>query len=229
MTDPSAQLLLFSVTMPTYVLLLAAKITQPQPIDVGFTQVLLALVFLAFVADQQQWDFQQAKKEYQRTARVPRTFKRGSRDDLDRGFLVSGLWKWSRHPNFAAEQSFWVVLYFWSCWTSQTYFNWTGVGALGYLALFQASTWFTELITAKKYREYNEYQKRVGKFLPNLIARQPGDFSDTKATGSKRKPRPRWPGVGSGLFGQGAAPQPTRVLDAVNKKIYPLRCQGNFE
>jgi hypothetical protein len=55
------------------------------------------------------------------------------------------------------------------------------VGAASYLILFQASTWFTELITARKYPEYKEYQQRVGKFLPKLSTDLPGDFSDQKA------------------------------------------------
>jgi hypothetical protein len=55
------------------------------------------------------------------------------------------------------------------------------LGAMSYLILFQASTWFTELITAKKYGDYKEYQKRVGKFLPKLVSDLPGDFSDQKA------------------------------------------------
>lgn len=50
-----AQVLLFSVTMPTYVLLLAAPITTAQVPDIIFTQVLIGCVFLAFNADQQQW------------------------------------------------------------------------------------------------------------------------------------------------------------------------------
>jgi hypothetical protein len=59
-------------------------------------------------------------------------------------------------------------------------YNWTFLGALSYLFLFQASTWFTELITAKKYTDYKEYQQRVGKFLPKLTSDLPGDFSDQK-------------------------------------------------
>jgi len=52
---------------------------------------------------------------------------------------------------------------------------------MAYLMLFQASTWFTELITARKYPEYKEYQQRVGKFLPKFGTDLPGDFSDQKA------------------------------------------------
>jgi steroid 5-alpha reductase family enzyme len=87
----------------------------------------------------------------------------------------------SRHPNFAAEQAIWVTLYQWACFTTGTIYNWTAIGAFSYLILFQASTWFTELITAEKYQDYKEYQARVGKFLPKLFSSLPGDFSDQKA------------------------------------------------
>ena len=49
---------------------------------------------------------------------------------------------------------------------------------IAYMCLFQASTWFTELISAKKYPEYQEYQRRVGKFYPNIVSGLPGNFSD---------------------------------------------------
>jgi steroid 5-alpha reductase family enzyme len=74
-----------------------------------------------------------------------------------------------------------VGLYQWSCFVTDSLYNWTGVGAIGYLCLFQASTWFTEKITAGKYPEYKEYQQRVGKFLPKLSSDLPGDFSDRKS------------------------------------------------
>jgi hypothetical protein len=130
-------------------------------------------------------DFQNAKKLYQKTAKVPHKFEQ---DDLDRGFIVTGLWSWSRHPNFAAEQTIWVVLYQWGCWTSEVLYNWTFLGAMSYLILFQGSTWFTELITAGKYEDYKEYQQRVGKYIPKLISDLPGDFSDRKAKPKVEKP-----------------------------------------
>jgi steroid 5-alpha reductase family enzyme len=179
-------------------MLLAARLGETMSTaDVVFARALMGLVLLEVFADQQQWsksspqkinipiaddlrfaDFQEAKRIYQKTAKVPHKFEQ---DDLDRGFVVTGLWSWSRHPNFAAEQSIWVVLYQWGCWTSQVLYNWTFLGAMLYLILFQASTWFTELITAEKYEDYKEYQRRVGKFLPKLVSDLPGDFSDQKA------------------------------------------------
>jgi hypothetical protein len=54
------------------------------------------------------------------------------------------------------------------------------VGAVSYLLLFQGSTWFTELITARKYPDYQEYQQRVGKFMPRFNSSLPADFSEQR-------------------------------------------------
>ncbi|KAK4981520.1 hypothetical protein LTR66_009919 [Elasticomyces elasticus] len=179
--------LLFSITTPTYILLLsslptvangpissAAKtaqslVTEP-PSNIGiadtiFPLILVCLVGLSFVADNQQWSFQSAKSRYKDTAKPQPGY---SSAELDRGFNTTGLFAYSRHPNFAAEQSIWVVLYQWACYTTFTYYNWTFLGAMSYLILFQASTWFTESITSRKYNDYALYQQRVGKFLPKL-------------------------------------------------------------
>ena len=129
-------------------------------------------------------DYQNAKKEYQQTAKVPSSY---DQEDLDRGFNTVGIWAYSRHPNFAAEQAVWITLYAWSCWVTQTYYSWTAIGPILYLILFQASTWFTELLSARKYHDYQEYQRRVGKFLPKLLGGLPGDFSDRKGTKSSEK------------------------------------------
>lgn len=134
-------------------------------LDMTIARLLLALVILTYFADQQQWNYQNAKKEYQRTAKVPAGWTRAQ---MDRGFVTTGLWKYSRHPNFAAEQSLWVILYQWSCFQSDTMYNWTCCGAIAYLLVFQGSTPLTERISSGKYPEYSLYQKRVGKFLPKL-------------------------------------------------------------
>ena len=43
-------------------------------------------------ADQQQWRFQNAKRERPREHAI--------------GFVTTGLWRFSRHPNYAAEQAY---------------------------------------------------------------------------------------------------------------------------
>jgi len=61
---------------------------------------------------------------------------------------------------------------------TDTYYNWSGIGAICYLILFQGSTWFTELLSSDKYPEYKEYRKKVGMFVPGLISMTSGGFGD---------------------------------------------------
>ncbi|EFQ97454.1 hypothetical protein MGYG_00495 [Nannizzia gypsea CBS 118893] len=165
-------ILLFLITVPTYIFVLIGTLRDAPSFgvpDLIFSRFLLFLVLIEHFADQQQWKFQQAKKQYQKTARMPAEYKDiFTSDDLDRGFVVSGLWAWCRHPNFVAEQAFWVTLYTWSAYRVESYFNWSGVGALCLVLLFQASTNLTESITASKYPDYKQYQARVGKFIPRF-------------------------------------------------------------
>lgn len=128
--------------------------------------------------------YQEAKKKYQATAKIPADSK-FTQEDLDRGFNVSGLWSWSRHPNFIAEQLVWVTLYQWGCYATEVYINWTFAGVLGYLAVFQGSTWLTELLTARKYPEYEEYQRLVGRFFPKIWPS--GNMVDTVAQKTNAK------------------------------------------
>lgn len=153
---------------------------------------MMFFVVIEFVADQQQWNFHNAKAEYLKTAKVPADYKY-TREQLDRGFNHTGLWAWSRHPNFMAEQAFWVCLYQWACLEANVLVNWTAAGAFGYLILFQASTWLTELITAGKYPEYKVYQNRVGKFLPKA-----GTTSMAKPQNAKEKEKVKKAKAGKG-------------------------------
>lgn len=159
--------LLFSLAAPAYPILLS---TQFQPgltvTDIAFLIFQVVLVTTEWFADQQQWDFQNAKREYQASSKVAPGF---AEEDLKRGFITSGLWAWSRHPNFAVEQSIWLTLGVWSIVTAEVPYAWTLVPGFSLVLLFQGSTWLTELITAGKYSEYKEYQKQVGMFAPNLL------------------------------------------------------------
>lgn len=110
--------------------------------------------------------FQAAKHKYLDDAKLPHGF---NQVDLDRGFLTSGLWAYSRHPNFAAEQLIWLVLHQWSCYSSSILHNWAGIGAGSLILLFQGSTMLTEAISSGKYPEYRNYQNAVGRFLPTSL------------------------------------------------------------
>lgn len=161
-------MLLWSVTTPTYILLLATRVMGPQltNVDRFFALAIFGIIAIEYVADEQQWRYQGAKYSYRENAKVPSGHTQRA---LDLGFNTEGLWKYSRHPNFACEQAVWFSFYQWACADTLVPYNWTVVGAISYLALFQGSTWLTEKITADKYSEYVSYQERVGKFVPSLF------------------------------------------------------------
>ena len=137
-----------------------------------------------------QPDYHAAKKTYQETAKVPPGWEQR---ELERGFNTRGLFRFSRHPNFAGEQAVWVTLYQWGCFETNTLLNWTFVGAISYLLLFQGSTWLTESITSKKYPEYKAYKEYVGQFVPRITGPSWDDYvngtakSDIKLDTKKSK------------------------------------------
>jgi steroid 5-alpha reductase family enzyme len=120
------------------------------------------------VADQQQWEFQ-TEKHRRRAAGEPLD------GDYALGFRTSGLFGLARHPNFAAEQAIWCALYLFSVAATGRWVNWSAIGALLLLLLFQGSSDFTEKISMGKYPAYEDYRRRVPRFLPNLRrVRPPG-------------------------------------------------------
>jgi steroid 5-alpha reductase family enzyme len=86
------------------------------------------------------------------------------------GFVSKGLWAKVRHPNYAAEQSIWVVFYLMGVIATGEWLNWTIAGPILLMILFKGSADFSEEISASKYPMYKEYQKKVGRFIPKFKA-----------------------------------------------------------
>lgn len=152
----NALILLF--TLPTIVAL------QHVDVPLGiFDYTVAGLMFLFIVyemlADIQHMKFQTAKWAKKNAGET-------LTGDYKKGFLVKGLWAHSRHPNYFAEQSIWICFYFFSVAASGEWLNWSAAGALLLVVLFQGSSNFSEEISAAKYPEYAEYQKRVPRFIP---------------------------------------------------------------
>lgn len=122
---------------------------------------IIALVVIEYIADQQQYDYQTEK--YRR-----KDNNEPLEGNYKKGFVDTGLWGLSRHPNYAAEQAIWVVFYFFSVIATGNWINWSIVGCLLLVLLFKGSSDFSEEISAEKYPEYKEYQNRVARFIPFL-------------------------------------------------------------
>ena len=107
------------------------------------------------VADQQQWNFQENKKKIIASGAVP-----------EKRFLTTGLFKYSRHPNYFFEISQWWVLYLIGCNSIGLLFQRTIVGAVLLTLLFVGSTRFTEKLSLEKYPEYADYQATTSAVIP---------------------------------------------------------------
>jgi len=127
--------------------------------DYILATLLVLLIVMETVADQQQWNYHKEKRKLQSEGgEIPEKYRKG--------FVHSGLWSLMRHPNYAAEQAIWIVFYFFSVAATGLWLNWSIMGAILLVLLFWGSSSFSESISAGKYTEYKDYQKRVPRFLP---------------------------------------------------------------
>ena len=139
--------ILLLICLPAY-----TALTHRTPF--GFWDVVVAVLFLAFlvgetVADQQQWTFQRRKRAGGETVR----------------FVQGGLFRYSRHPNFFFEQAQWWAIAAFGVSASGS-LQWTVLGAILLTLLFIGSTRFTESISRSRYPEYADYQRRTSMLVP---------------------------------------------------------------
>ncbi|MGV9709930.1 DUF1295 domain-containing protein [Gordonia sp. NPDC003424] len=150
--------LLVLITLPAY-------LAKQHPVSLTLWDLVFAVLFVMFLigetlADQEQWNFHQAKAR--------------AECRLDPGFVTAGLFRYSRHPNFFCEQAQWWMIYCIGATAAVTsglgFFggalNATIVGAVLLSVLFIGSTKFTESITASKYPAYAEYQRSTSMLIP---------------------------------------------------------------
>ncbi len=148
---------------------------QNQGHPLGILDWVLAFLFLLFLvgeatADQQQWVFHKEKAKIVAGGGVP-----------TQRFLTTGLWRFSRHPNFFFEQAQWWVVFLFGALAAGSLLQWTVLGAVLLLAIFIGSTNFTESITKSKYPEYAEYQATTSAVVPWIPKRSQKGASTAKA------------------------------------------------
>jgi steroid 5-alpha reductase family enzyme len=146
-------LLLWLITLPAWT-------AYRNPTPVNALDLLAALLFLGLLAgettaDQQQWNFHRRKSE-RASAGLP----------VDPPFLTTGLFRYSRHPNFFFEQAQWWVVFLFGAIAAGSVLQWTVVGAVLLSVLFVGSTVFTESISGAKYPQYADYQARTSAIVP---------------------------------------------------------------
>jgi steroid 5-alpha reductase family enzyme len=129
--------------------LFSALVDPQRPfgaLDVLAAVISLGAVLIEGVADNQLRAFRQAKR-------------------ADGDICNVGLWKYSRHPNYFGELSFWVGLFVFGLAAGAPV--WTGVGALTMVGLFAgASIPMAEKRSLKRRPHYAEHQRKVSMLIP---------------------------------------------------------------
>jgi steroid 5-alpha reductase family enzyme len=124
--------ILLAITLPAWVAM-RNRTTPLNAIDLVATATFVVLLVGETIADEQQWRFQ--KEKAGRKARGER---------IENEFLTTGLFRYSRHPNFFCEQAMWFAFYVFSVAAGAGWLNPVIGGAVVLTALFQGSTNFTE-------------------------------------------------------------------------------------
>lgn len=153
--------MVYGMTTPFYVALRA-----PAPVawlDYLAFAIVIGGTTIELVADTQQHRFRRTRDEKQRA--FPELFT-GTPPKEPR-FLTTGLWKYSRHPNYFGEASVWWGFYLFGVAATGQWVHWSLVGPLTVTGLFLGgSIRITEENELKRKPEYAEYQKRVSRLIP---------------------------------------------------------------
>lgn len=153
---PYQNVLLLLISLPAYV----AWQHQDMPfgaVDAAIAAVCLLALIGETVADQQQWRFHQHKAALAATGAV-----------ANPPFLTTGLFRFSRHPNFFCEQTQWWCMYAFAVSASGQWLQLGLPGPVLLTLLFHGSAAFTESLSLKKYPSYAEYQRTTSRQLPWL-------------------------------------------------------------
>lgn len=159
--------LIFLFTLPALTGLYESAPTSIQLWDWVIAGAILVAIIIEFIADQQQYNFQTEKH---------RRIKNGEAlGSYSKGFVDTGLWKLVRHPNYAMEQTVWLLFYGFSVVSTGEWINWSMGGCLLLVILFKGSSDFSESISAAKYTDYKDYQRKTPRFVPFTKFRHQND------------------------------------------------------
>ena len=157
---PGQMLLIWWFSAPIH----TAWLWQEAPftwLDAAVGALFLAFLIGETVADEQMWAFQQDKK---------RKLQNGEEAEP---FLRTGLYRYSRHPNYFCELGMWWTFYLFAVSASGEWLHWTGWGFILLTLLFLSSTPLGETISCGKYPTYKDYQASVPRIVPIRFRRAP--------------------------------------------------------
>ena len=132
-------------------------------LDFVAVTLFVALLIGETAADEQMWAFQQDKKR-----------QVAAGEEIAVPFMATGLYRYSRHPNYFCEMGMWCVFYLFAVAASGQWLHWTGLGCVLLVALFIPSIRLTESISISKYAGYRDYQSGTPMLVPRPRFRRSG-------------------------------------------------------
>ncbi|KAJ2739148.1 hypothetical protein H4S06_006334 [Coemansia sp. BCRC 34490] len=130
--------------------------------EIVLVAAMVLLLELEAVADKQQYMFQTGKRQ-SAAVQAP---------EHKAGFVHTGLWRFSRHPNVFCEQAFWLCIAVFSAKAaSVSLCSWQSAfeflaGPAALVALMWGSVELTESISRSKYPLYRAYQVKTSRLVP---------------------------------------------------------------
>ncbi len=146
--------LLVLITMPAWRAYQHRRHAHYGLADAFVAVAFLVALALETLADEQQWRFQESKRLARAAGQPP-----------EAEFLTTGLFAYSRHPNYFFELAQWWLVYALGA-LAVGHLDWTVLCPVALTGLFVGSTRFTEEISASKYPSYRDYQARVSGIVP---------------------------------------------------------------
>lgn len=149
----SQQIMLVGICMPLYAVHFASQRTWTL-LDTAATIFCLAGIAIAFVADTQLHHFVKNNERLaaSRQKKIP--------------VLNTGIWKYSRHPNYVGEQLFWWGMGLFAVGVGWTFALWGA--AFNSLVLAIVTVMVEKKMLQKKYRReaFKEYQRCTSVWIP---------------------------------------------------------------
>ena len=142
----------------------ALAVYERQPMNA--LDALAALLFVTFLTIEAVAKGQELTYQVERVRRARAGEPSG---EYALGFVESGLWAYSRHPDQFAMLGMWWAYYLFGVAASGAWLNFTFVGPLVVNLLFvppHASLDLTEVLSARQFPAYADYQSRVSRFVP---------------------------------------------------------------
>lgn len=159
-------MVLLGICTPAAAILQAGRDGEEHPlnaIDLAAACAFSAHLMWETIADNEMFDFQTQKYARRNAGKAPAT-----PEEAD-GFIQSGLWALSRHPNYYCEVTMWWCVWLFAVGATHDLTSASAIGAVWLTVLFvppRASLDVTESISSRKYAKYARYQDMVSRFIP---------------------------------------------------------------